>query len=114
MTEIKVRSTRTLKVTEEAIPKEERAHLAALYNDPRYLALVNLMERSCIAIDTGLVNAPVGNPEEVLGAHAVSKAAWLFFVFIQKAVLNCYTSQPGEEDEEVPPPDLNDVLQGVN
>jgi hypothetical protein len=110
--DVKIRSTRTLKVIEEKISDEERANLAQLYMDPRYLSLVNVMERSCIALDTCFVNASVGQPEEVLGAHAVSKAAWLFFTYVQRAVLNCYTMQPGEE-EEVAPPSLNDVLQGV-
>jgi hypothetical protein len=110
--DVKVRSARTLKVTDERISDEERANLAQLYMDPRYVALVNVMERSCIALDTCFINASVAQPEEILGAHAVSKAAWLFFTYVQKQVLNCYTMQPGEE-EEVPPPSLNDVLQGV-
>lgn len=110
--EVKVRTARTLKVTDEKISDEERASLAQLYLDPRYVALVNVMERSCIALDSCFVNASVGNPEEVLGAHAVAKAAWLFFTYVQRQVLNCYTMQPGDE-EEVEPPSLNDVLQGV-
>lgn len=110
--EVKIRTTRTLKVTEEKISEEDRALIAQLFMDPRYIALVNVMERSCIALDTCFVNAPVGQPEEILGAHAVSKAAWLFFTYVQKQVLNCYTMQPADE-EEGPPPSLNDVLQGV-
>jgi hypothetical protein len=110
--EVKLRTTRTLKVTEEKISDEERAMLAQLFMDPRYIALVNVMERSCIALDGCFINAPVGNPEEILGAHAVSRAAWLFFTYVQRQVLNCYNMQPGEE-EEVPEPSLNDILQGV-
>ena len=110
--ELKIRSTRTLKVTDIKISSEEHAHLAQLAMDPRYIALVNVMERSCIELDTCFINTPVGDPEAILGAHAVSKAAWLFFTYVQKQVLNAYINQPGEQ-EEAPAPSLNDVLQGV-
>lgn len=110
--ELAIRSTRTLKVTDITISDEERGHLAQLAMDPRYKALVNIMERSCIELDTAFINTSVAEPEAVLGAHCVSKAAWLFFTYVQKQVLNAYINQPGEE-EETPAPSLDDVLQGI-
>jgi len=86
--------------------------LAQLALDPRYEALLDLMESACINLDTALINVPTGHPEEILGAHAVSKAAWLFFTWVQKAVLNAsYTSIRG--DEATPPPSLEELMQGV-
>lgn len=107
-----IRTTRTLKVTEISIPPEEQELLVQLALDPRYEALLNVMERSCISIDTALVNAPLGEPEAILGAHAVSKAAWLFFTYVQKQVQNAYNTRTGEGAEESRP-SLEDMIQGV-
>ncbi|HEY2351068.1 MAG TPA: hypothetical protein VGH83_01075 [Candidatus Acidoferrum sp.] len=111
--ELKLRSTRTLKVTEARPTPEEFELLAQLSMDPRYDALVNVMERACIELDTGLVNVSTAEPEAVLGAHCVSKAAWLFFIYVQKQVLNAYHTRQGESGEPVEQPSLNDLLQGV-
>ena len=110
--QLTIRSTRSLKATEIMISNEERAHLAQLAMDPRYESLLSVMERACIQLDTAMINCSSGEPESVLGAHCVSKAGWLLFTYFQKQVLNCYNTQPGEQ-EEVSPPSLNDVLQGV-
>lgn len=86
--------------------------LAQLSIDPRYEALLDLMESACIELDTALINVPTGHPEEILGAHAVSKAAWLFFTYVQKMVLNsAYTRT--RDDEATPPPTLEELVQGV-
>lgn len=112
MADLKLRKTRTLKVTEVIVSAEETEMLAQLAMDPRYEALLNVMERACIHLDTALINVPTGEPEQILGAHAVSKAAWLFLIYVQKQVLNAsYTRTP--DDESTPPPNLEEVLQSL-
>lgn len=107
-----IRKTRTLKVTEVRVPPEEIEHLAQLALDPRYQALLNVMERSCIELDTALLNVPANEPEAVLGGHCISKAAWLFFVYMQKQVQNALYSRTGES-EEGSRPSLEEMIQGV-
>lgn len=112
MSEPIIRKTRTLKVTELEIPPEQREMLAQLALDPRYEALLDVMERSCIQLDTSLINVSVGEPEAILGAHAVSKAGWLFFTYVQRQVMTAYHTRAGEpEDQEKP--SLEDLIQGV-
>jgi hypothetical protein len=110
--EIRLRKTRTLKVTEVAISDEERESLAQLYTDPRYEFLLNVMERACIELETAHFNTSVGDPEGILGGHALAKSSWLFFTWVQKTVLSSYRSR--EDQEEPPEPaKLEDLLQGV-
>lgn len=108
----RLRTTRTLKVTEVEVPPEQREMLAQLYLDPRYEALLDLMERSCIALETAHLNTGVGDPEAVLGGHALTKGVWQFYIYVQKQVMSSYATRASEEDE-APAPSLNDVLQGV-
>ena len=112
MSEPILRRTRTLKVTEIQVSPEQVELLAQLALDPRYESLLDVCERACIQIDTALVNTPVGEPEAILGAHAVSKAAWLFFVYVQKQVQNAYHTRAGEPESQERP-SLEDLLQGV-
>lgn len=107
-----LREGRTLKVTEVRLTPEEIDQLAALYKDARYESLLNVMERACIELDTLLVNTPVGEREHIIGAHAVSKASWLFFTYVQKQVLNAYSSQSREEGQSTPP-SLSDIAQSL-
>jgi hypothetical protein len=110
--DVRLRTTRTLKVTEVKISEEERAELAELYKDARYNSLLNVMERACIEVETAHLNTSVGQPEEILGGHSVTKAAWLFFLYVQKQVLSAYNSRAATEEPEESPT-LNDYLQGV-
>jgi hypothetical protein len=110
--ELKIRTTRTLKVTEVQVSAEEQESLAQLALDPRYISLLNVMERGCIELETAHFNSPVGEPESVLGGHCVAKAAWLFFIYVQKAVMTAYNCRTGP-DEETEPAQLDDVLQGI-
>jgi hypothetical protein len=110
--ELKLRTTRTLKITELQVSPEEKELLAQLSQDPRYEALLNVMERACIEIDAGMVNAPVNDPEGVLGAHCVAKAAWKMFTYIQRQVLNAYhTRETGELEQSAPT--LEETLQSI-
>lgn len=111
--EIRLRTTRTLKVTELQISAEAREHLARLYQSPEYEALLDVMERACISVETGLLNASIGLPEEILGAHAVAKAGWLFFTYTQQQVQNAYVSRDRGAGEPTKEPSLNDLIQGV-
>jgi len=111
--DLTIRTARTLKVTEQKISPGEMGQLADLALDPRYEALLNVMERACISLETAHLNTSPGQPEEVLGGHAVSKAAWMFFVHVQHQVQNAYHMRAGESTEEGPPDTLNDMLQGV-
>lgn len=108
-----VRTTRTLKATDIKFTPEQIQQLARLSLDPGYQTLVDLMEAACISIDTAMVNASPGQPEEVLGAHAVSRAAWLFFTYVQKQVLYAYNNRAGDAEAEVDRPSMDDILQGV-
>lgn len=110
--EIRLRKTRTLKVTELQLSAEKREQLAQLHDDPRYIALLDVMEMACISLETAHFNSSVGNPEEILGGHAVAKSAWLFFAYIQKQVDNAYHTRTVDEDAP-PPAALNDLMQGV-
>jgi hypothetical protein len=107
-----IRKTRTLKVTEVRVTPEQQRELATLYKMSCYEALLDVMERSCIQIESCLIDAPVGNPEEILGAHAVTKAAWLFFHDVQKQVYSAYQKQLGDE-APASKPSLNDVIQSM-
>jgi len=108
-----VRTTRTLRVTEQKLTPEEVGQLAELAMDPRYESLLNVMERACISIDTAHLETPSGDPEAVMGGHCVSKAAWAFFLYVQKQVQNAYLTRTGEEEENRPAASLDDLLQGV-
>lgn len=110
--DLRLRKTRTLRVTEVVPTPEEKEGLAQLYVDPRYEYLLNVMERACIELETAHFNTSVGDVEEILGGHAVAKSAWLFFTWIQKAVLNAYNTREGEP-EPVEEASLEDLLQGV-
>lgn len=111
--EARLRTTRTLKVTDIEVTPEEIAQLAQLAADPRYVALLNVMERACISIDTAHLNTPVGDPESVLGGHCLSKGVWLFFTYVQKQVLNASYTGAQEDDVEQSPASLEEVIQGV-
>jgi len=110
--EIRHRTTRKLKVTELVISEEEKRQLAQLYQDERYTALLNVMERVCIELETAHFNTPVGDVETVLGGHILAKSSWLFFQYVQRMVLNAYNSREVETEPESPP-SLDEMLQGV-
>lgn len=110
--ELRLRSTRTLKVTEITVSGEEREQLAQLGADPRYEALLNTMERACISLETAHLNTPVGDPETVLGGHLLCKGAWLFFAYIQKQVLNAVHTRDNQEETREEP-SFDDIIQGV-
>ena len=111
--ELRLRKTRTLKVTEINLSPEEREGLAQLYQDPRYEFLLNVMERACIELETSHFNTSTGDPEAILGGHALAKGTWLFFTYVQKQVLNAYHTRV-EPEEPIEPPSLEEVLQGVD
>jgi hypothetical protein len=110
--EVIVRKTRTLKPTELSIPPGELALLAQLWGDPRYDALLNIMERACISLDTAHLETPIADPATVLGGHCVCKGAWQFFVYVQKQVEAAYNMRAGAKDE-TREPTLEELLQGV-
>lgn len=112
MGSLPIRTTRTLKVTEVKISPENQAQLANLYQNAEYQALLDVMEQGCIELETAHLNTPLGDPEAILGGHAVAKAAWLFFTYVQKQVARAYSSQI-DRDEAGEPASLNDLLQGV-
>ena len=111
--DIRLRTTRTLKVTEQRLSPEKREALAQLYDDPRYLALLDVMEMACISLETAHFNSSVGDPEEILGGHALAKGAWLFFTYVQKQVENANITRTPRDRQEAAPPSLNDLIQGV-
>jgi hypothetical protein len=110
--EIRLRTFRTLKVTELQLSAQTREMLAQLYDDPRYEALLDVMEQACISLETAHFNTSVGEPDEILGGHALAKGAWLFFTYVQKQVNNAYHTRT-QEGSESPPPTFEDLLQGV-
>lgn len=111
--EVRLRTTRKLKVTEVKISDEDSQALATLYQDQRYEALLNVMERACIELETAHINTAMGDPETILGGHLVCKAAWLFFAYIQKQVLGAHLMRQMEDKTPAEEPSLNDMLQGV-
>jgi len=111
--DIRVRTARTLKVTELRISDEEQQALADLYRDSRYEALLNVMERACIELETAHFNTSLGDPELILGGHAVTKAAWLLFTYFQRQVQNAYNSRTADEEGPSIPPTLDEFLQGI-
>lgn len=110
--DIRLRTTRTLKVTEQELSAEKKEMLAQLYDDPRYQALLDAMELACISAETAHLNTSVGQPEEILGGHALTKATWLFFTYVQKLVSNAYHTRNRDEAEPVRPT-FQDLIQGV-
>ena len=112
--DLNIRRTRRLKVTQLDIPPEELSLLAQLPGDPRYDALLNVMERACISMDTAHLATPVSDPEGVLGGHCVSKAAWQFFIYMQRQVQSAYTMRTESEGQsKEPEPNPDDVFMGV-
>lgn len=111
--EIRIRTTRTLKVTEINLSPQEKENLAQLYDDPRYLALLDVMERACIALETAHLSSDVGNPEAILGGHAMAKSVWLFFTYVQRQINNAYQTREVEPETKPAEPTLEEVLQGV-
>ena len=111
--ELKIRTTRTLKVTEVVVSPEAKEMMAQLYMDARYEVLLDVMERACIELETAHFNTSPGDPEAVLGGHCMTKAAWLFFAYIQKQVFNAYSTRTGDEDENPPEASLDDMIQGI-
>src|SRR5215472_14313027 len=111
--EIRLRKTRTLKVTEIKVSDEEMAELADLYKDSRYQTFLNVMERACIEVETAHFTCPLGDPEGILGGFAVAKACWLFFTYVQRQVQNAYLSRTAEPEEQPEAPTLDDFLQSV-
>lgn len=114
--DVRIRSTRSLKVTEIKVSEEELIQLAELFKDSRYHALLNVMERACIEIETSHFNVPMTDPEGILGGFAVAKACWFFFGYIQRQVQYAFMSRsasPEEVEEELEPPTMEAYLQGV-
>lgn len=111
--ELNIRTTRTLKVTEVRVSLEAEGQLAELHMNPSYNALLDVMERACIELETAHFNTAVGDPEAVLGGHCIAKSAWLFFTYVQKQVFNAYSRRIGTEEEPTEPAGLDDMLQGV-
>lgn len=112
--DVRARTTRTLKVTEIAVSDEERELLAQLFKDSRYQALLDVMERACIEVETAHFRVSMGDPEAILGGFAVAKASWSFFTYVQRQVQNAYLSRAAAEDEgPTEPPTLEEYLQSV-
>jgi hypothetical protein len=112
--DVRVRKTRTLKVTEVKISEEECELLAQLYKDSRYQALLNVMERACIEMESAHFSVPMGDPESILGGFAVAKACWYFFTYVQRQVHNCFSSRAADEEEgPIEPPTLEEFIQSV-
>lgn len=87
-TAVPIRRQRTLSVMEwdHKMTPQEIGVLASFQNDPRYTALLDVMERGCIAQETALINADPADSEKVLAHHVLSKAMWQTFVWIQQRV----------------------------
>lgn len=112
--EVRLRTTRTLKVTEVKISDEERELMSQLYKDSRYEALLNVMERACIEIESAHFSTSQGDPEGILGGFAVAKASWLFFTYVQRQIYSAYLSRAVDTEEgPTEPPTLDEFLQGV-
>jgi hypothetical protein len=111
--ELKIRTTRTLKVTEVVVSPEAQGMIAQLYQDERYQALLDVMERACIELETAHFNTSAGDPEAVLGGHCMAKAAWLFFTYVQKQVFNAYSTRTGDDEQLPQEASLDDVIQGI-
>lgn len=110
--EVLIRKTRTLRPTEIKLGDDEIEQLSQLYADPRYEALLNVMERACISLDTAHLDTPTSDPETVLGGHCVCKAAWFFYTYVQRQILAAYHMRTGAQPPEEKP-NLDDLLQGV-
>lgn len=113
MMEVRLRTTRTLKVTEPKVSDEELQALADLYQDSRYEALLNVMERACIETETAHFNTAASDPEAVLGGHLVCKASWKFFIYVQKAIRSAWIARQSDDKQVPQGTSLNDMLQGV-
>jgi hypothetical protein len=108
-----IREQRTISVTQLDLSPVAKAALSELSQGPYYPHLLDLMERACIEMDTALINTPAADPEAVLGAHAISAAAWKFFTYIQRAVQNAHNQHTAIEPEPPEPPSEEDRIQGI-
>jgi hypothetical protein len=61
-------------------------------------------------LDTAHLNTSLSDPEAILGGHALAKAAWLFFIYVQKQVIRAHSGEIDDEEAPEPAP-LADLLQ---
>lgn len=81
----KVRDVRTINpFRPHVISPSDAVELQRMVNSRGWQVALDLMEAAVIEQDTALINAPVEDEAKVLGQHKVAKAAWMFFVDVQK------------------------------
>lgn len=95
-----IRKERKLSVKDQKLSDEEKNNLALLFTDPRYESLLDVMERACIEQETALINAPGEEPERILAEHALAKAFWKVFVYVQNQVKNAFDQRAGQGEEK--------------
>jgi hypothetical protein len=113
MTAKKLRTERTLTLVDLQLTQDAQVQLASLYNDLRYDALLDVIERGCILQDTNLINTPAHDEAKVLAEHKVSKAFWQTFVWIQTQVRQAHLTMTKQAEPEQEPPTEEEFLQGV-
>jgi hypothetical protein len=84
----------------QALSRPQRMMLAGFVQSGGYDLFLEMGLFECVKFETELQNTPNGMRDEVLAAHALSQAAWMFFQRLQNRVeaeINALEQEPDEQ-----------------
>lgn len=103
-----VRKTHTRASSPEPLTNRDRQDLVSIREMPGYEVVIKLAEEECESFTTELINADAANETQIIARFRMAKAAWQFFIRLQKRI----EFETNETDHiEVPSygqPDLDD------
>jgi hypothetical protein len=82
-----IRTERRFGVTAKLEPNQRR-NLNALRNSEVWDDLLDVMEQTCIEVETDLINTSAAEEAEVLANHKMAKAAWKIFTHFQEKIFS--------------------------
>jgi hypothetical protein len=80
-----IRTERRFGVTSE-LTQQQRVNLLKMRNEDGWQDVLDVMEMTCIEIETALINTSSDKETEVLANHKMAKAAWLIFTHLQEKI----------------------------
>jgi hypothetical protein len=82
-----IRNERRFGVTAQLEPNQRR-NLNALRNSEVWDDLLDVMEQTCIEVETDLINTSAADENAVLANHKMAKAAWKMFTHFQEKIFS--------------------------
>jgi|SRR5579872_5180706 hypothetical protein len=80
-----IRTERRFGVTAQLEPNQRR-NLNALRNSEVWDDLLDVLEQTCIEIETDLINTPADEEAAVLANYRMAKSAWKMFTHFQEKI----------------------------